>query len=230
MNRFLPTCIILGMFVSVLPIPQAGATDRSLEETIRKIESSHEAIRDFQAEFQQVTRFEGFETIVSSKGQFYFKKPGRLRWEYLEPNRNEIWVDQDRIWIYTPELKQVIITPFSEFSDSQIPLHLLVEVAYLDRDFEIKWTDFRNGDDASDSIDRSKLTLRPKRHKASLDKIEIEVDPEQFFISRIDLFESNGNQSSFTFNRIKTNTGLNDKLFTFIVPKGIEVIESPLDQ
>ena len=230
MNRFFLTCCNIGMLVSVLLVPQAVATDRSLEETIRKIESFHEAIRDFQAEFQQVTRFEGFETVVSSKGRLYFKKPGRLRWVYLEPNRDEIWVDQDRIWIYTPDLKQVIITPFSEFSDSQIPLHLLVEVAHLNRDFEIKWTGFWNGDEASDPIDRSKITLRPKRREASLDKIEIEVDPEQFFITRIDLFESNGNLSSFTFSRIKTNTGLNDKLFTFRVPKGIEVIESPLDQ
>jgi outer membrane lipoprotein carrier protein len=230
MNRFLPTFFILGMLACVLPIPRAGATDRSLEETIRKIETSHEAIRDFQAEFQQVTRFEGFETVVSSKGRLYFKKPGRLRWEYLEPNRNEVVVHQDKIWVFTPELKQVIIIPFSEFSDSQIPLHLLIEVAHLNRDFEIKWTNSRGGNEASDPIDRSKLTLRPKEREASLDKIEIEVDPERYLITRIDLFENNGNLSSFTFSRMKTNTGLNDKLFTFRVPNGIEVIESPLDQ
>ena len=229
MNRLLLTCCMMGIFSCLLPNPRAEATDRSLEETIRKIEAAHEAIGDFKAEFQQVTRFEGFETVVSSKGRLYFKKPGRLRWEYLEPNQNQVVVNQDRIWIFTPELKQVIVIPFSEFSDSQIPLHLLIEFAHLDRDFDITWTGFHESGEKSDSMDRIKLTLRPKKKEAGFDKIEIELDSGRYFITRIDLFESNSNLSSFTFSGIKTNTGLNDKLFAFTVPKGIEVIEMPLD-
>jgi outer membrane lipoprotein carrier protein len=187
---------------------------------IQKIQTVYETTHDLQADFQQTTRFEGFETEVASTGRLYLKKPGMLRWDYISPNQDQVTVNQDRIWIFSPELKQVIVSPFAALSDSQMPLHLLTGMGRLDQDFEVRWTDPPKRQEGL------ALTLRPKDSRAGLEKIEMEVSPEQYYITRLALFENNGNTSHFTFSRIKTNKGLSDKLFIFTAPQGVEVIET----
>jgi outer membrane lipoprotein carrier protein len=228
MNRLLLTSYLLFLTYDSSLASAAGPADATLSEVIEKIQSVYETTRDLQADFHQVTRFEGFEAVVASSGKLYIKKPGRLRWDYAEPNQNEVVVSQDRVWLFTPELKQVIISPFALLSDSQMPLHFLMGVGRLDQDFEIKWAEPKDAADTATGQERLVLTLLPKDKKAGLDKIRMEVHPKQYFITQLDLFESNGNTSSFTFSRIETNVGLKDKLFIFTAPKGVEIIETPL--
>ena len=228
MYRSLVNLVILSFLLTIFITSTLGATDEALEEMIQKIETAHGTIKDFQAEFHQVTHYEGFETEIDSKGRVYFKKPGRLRWEYLSPNQNQVIVKNNKMWIFTPELKQVITTPFSEFSDSNIPFHLLSDFGHMNRDFEITWTAPQGEKSPTGENGPLKLTLKPVEPGTGLKKIELEVDPNQYFIRHIVLYEINGNLSSFTFSRIKTNVGLKEKLFTFTVPKGVEVIENPL--
>ena len=199
-----------------------STTDPPLPEIIQKIEKAHESIRDLKAGFIQETHFGGFETGVQSKGKLFFKKPGRLRWKYEEPNQDEVIVNSNRIWIYTPDLQQVIIRPFSNFSDSQIPLRFLVEVEHLDQDFRVEWTK-QPSPNPKDS--KLAITLFPKDPQANMDKILLEVNPENYLITKIQMFDKNGNRSLITFNQILTNTRLKDKLFTFKPPRGIEVID-----
>jgi outer membrane lipoprotein-sorting protein len=56
----------------------------------------------------------------------------------------------------------------------------------------------------------------------------MEVDPGTYFITRLTLFETNGNQSQFQFARIQNDTGLKDRFFIFTPPKDVVVVESPL--
>ena len=224
----IPSILLLSSYISFAS--ETGPSDPALSEVIRKIQTVYESTQDLQADFQQITRFEGFETEVASTGRLYLKKPGMLRWDYISPNQNQVTVNQDRIWIFSPELQQVIVSPFAALSDSQMPLHLLMGMGRLDRDFEVRWSDppHANGSTSSKTKgqERLGLTLRPRDPKTGLEKIGMEVSPEQYYITQLDLFESNGNSSSLTFSRIKPNMGLSDKLFIFTAPKGVEVIET----
>ena len=204
--------------------PPANADEPSLAGVIQKIQAAYEATADWQADFIQITQIEGFDTPIHSKGKLYIKKPGRLRWDYLEPNRHQIMVDRETLWIYTPEQNQVIVSPFAQVSDSQLPLHLLMGVGRLDRDFAVQWTDPAR----PQSDGRPALTLVPKDPQISLAKLLLEVDPTRYFITRLALIESNGNQSRFEFSRIRDNTGLKDRFFVFTPPKDVVVVESPL--
>lgn len=216
------------LLTSYISVTWAGPADVPLSEVVGKIQSVYETTQDLKADFHQVTRFEGFEAVVASSGKLYIKKPGRLRWDYVSPNQNQVVVNQDRIYLFTPELKQVIISPFAHISDSQIPLHFLMGVGRLDQDFEVRWAEPKDAAGTATGPERLVLMLLPKDSKAGLEKIRMEVNPKRYLITQLDLFENNGNTSSFTFSRIETNMGLKDKLFIFTAPKGVEVIETPL--
>jgi outer membrane lipoprotein carrier protein len=224
-----PWMILLGLagffelsgLTSAAPVP---VVENSLADVTQKIQAAYEQTTDWKAEFEQVTRIEGFESPITSRGMVYIKKPGNLRWDYREPNQHQILVNEQKIWIYTPEQKQVIVSPFAEISDSQLPLHLLSGVGRLDRDFTVQWTDPTRPRSPSAHA----LTLIPKDPNTGLTKLLMEVDPGTYFITRLTLFETNGNQSQFQFARIQNDTGLKDRFFIFTPPKDVVVVESPL--
>lgn len=225
MRRLVILVGIVGLFgpprlLFAAPSPVA---ENPLTEVVQNIQAAYERTTDWKADFEQVTQIQGFDTPIKSRGKLYIKKPDRLRWDYLEPNRHQILVNEKKVWVYTPEQKQAIVSPFSEISDSQLPLHLLSGVGRLDRDFTVQWTD--PGHPERGNI--PSLTLIPKEARTGLTKLLMEVDPATYFITRLTLFESNGNQSRFRFARIQSNTGLKDRIFVFTPPKDVVVVESP---
>src|SRR5688500_8780561 len=76
---------------------------QEVQDVVKKIQIRYEKTKDLQATFTQKTRIEGFSTPVISTGHFYIKKPGRLRWDYIEPATEEIYVNKDDVKMYVPE-------------------------------------------------------------------------------------------------------------------------------
>ena len=161
---------------------------------------------------------------MTARGKMYIKKPGRMRWDYLEPNRNQVLVNDGKLWLHTPEQQQVIVSPFSSVSDSQLPLHFLTGVGRLDREFTVAWED-----PAHPAPDGSPvIALTPREPGSGLSRLEITVDPAGHYITRMALLETNGNRSVLDFSNVKINTGLKDRFFAWTPPKGTVVIEAPV--
>ncbi|HMU32191.1 MAG TPA: outer membrane lipoprotein carrier protein LolA, partial [Nitrospira sp.] len=105
--------LIAVLVVSAIPAaaqlvkPDEPAVDlqslHEVQEVVKNIQSRYEKTKDLQASFTQKTRIEGFSTPVISTGHFYIKKPGKLRWDYIEPATEEIYVNKDDVKMYVPE-------------------------------------------------------------------------------------------------------------------------------
>lgn len=218
-------CAVIGFGILItgwMVVP-ASAIESPLADVIQKTQAAYESTSDWKAEFKQTTTIEGFDTTIDSNGNLYIKKPGKLRWDYLKPNKNQIVVNHEKIWIYTPEQNQVIVSAFSQISDSQLPLHLLTGVGRLDKDFDVAWKN--PSQPMANGIPT--LALTPKAPGTGLTKLWLTLDPVRFYITELTLFEANGNQSHFWFGKIRTNTGLKDPLFIFQPPKGVVVVKFP---
>lgn len=199
-----------------------------VRDVVKKIQARYEQTRDLQADFKQSTRIEGFATPISSLGRVYIKKPGRLRWDYREPNVEEIYVNGNDVMMYVPEHKQVLVGKLTQMSASQAPLQLLQGVAKLDEQFEIEPTQGNKRGEGGIPL----LTLLPKPTEPdsarTLERIVVEVQPKTYFIKTVSLHEISGNVSTFHFTNLKPNTGLKNKLFEFEVPAGVEVVKAPV--
>jgi len=197
--------------------------EENLQGVITKLQARYEGLQDLESDFTQVTQFKGFSTTLTSKGRTYLKK-GKLRWDYLEPSKQQIFVDGDQVLFYVPEHQQVIKTRLSIELDSQVPVRLLAGTGHLDRDFNVRWRDetkHRGMDGAY------LLSLTPKTPATDFTEIQMEVNPQDFLIQKIILQEPGGNHSTFEFSGIKSNHGLKDRLFNFDIPKGVVVVEQP---
>ena len=101
-------CGILCGFLMVPTVFSAGeeSDEKALgevREVVKQLQARYERTKDLQADFTQKTTIEGFERPITSSGKVYIKKPGRLRWNYLDPSVEDIHVNRDDIKVYVPE-------------------------------------------------------------------------------------------------------------------------------
>jgi outer membrane lipoprotein carrier protein len=226
----------LAASLSVVLIVPAWAADgpsddkalQAVREVVKQLQARYEKMKDMQADFSQKTKIEGFERPVTSAGKVYIKKPGRLRWDYLDPATEQIYVNQDDVKVYVPEHKQVLVGKLTQMAASKAPLELLQGAARLEESFEIEPTPGKDRGVGGTPL----ITLIPKAKEQestqNLQKIIVEVFPKTYFIRTVSLHEISGNIAVFEFSNLKPNVGLGNEVFDFKVPPDVEVVRAPV--
>lgn len=234
MNRAMGLVAQVALSGFVLFAPACVAADegstielREVRAVVKQLQARYEQTQDLQADFTQKTTIKGFEQAIASSGKVYIKKPGWLRWNYLDPSNEDIYVYRDDVKVYVQEHKQVLIGKLSQMAASKAPLELLLGAARLEESFDIIPTPGKGLGLGGIRL----LTLLPKLQEASsgglFDRIEVEVFPKTYFIRVITLYELSGNVARFEFSSLRSNVGLGDALFDLKLPHDVEVIKTP---
>jgi outer membrane lipoprotein carrier protein len=227
--------IVIGIVLSLsLSLPAVGQdaseeqARKEVREVMKRLQARYEKTKDLQADFMQRTTIEGFERPMTSSGKVYIKKPGRLRWNYLEPSTEDIYVDRDDVKVYVPEHKQLMVGKLTQMAASRAPLELLQGAAKLDASFEAEPTPGKSRGVGGIRL----VTLLPKSKEAeghgTLQKIIVEVFPKTYFIRSLSLYELSGNVSNFEFSSLQSNIGLDDDLFVPKFPPDVEIVKAPV--
>jgi len=227
--------VILGLMLGLLLVTPTSAANESADEkalqevreVVKQLQARYEKTKDLQADFTQKTRIEGFERPVVSSGKVYIKKPGRLRWDYLDPANEEIYVNHNDVKVYVPEHKQVLVGKLTQMAASKAPLELLQGAAKLDESFEVEPA--QGKERGVGGLPLLSLTPKAKEQESTrgLQRIVVEVFPKTYFIRTVRLQEANGNVATFEFSDLKPNLGLGRELFDFKAPPDVEVVKAP---
>src|SRR5262245_41787860 len=222
-------CLVLSVGSAVLADEVVDEqARREVREVVKRLQARYEKTKDLQADFTQKTTIEGFERPMTSSGKVYIKKPGRLRWNYLEPSTEDIYVDRDDVKVYVPEHKQVLVGKLTHMAASRAPLELLQGAAKLDASFDAEPTPGKSRGVGGIRL----VTLVPKAHEGEVhggvQKIVVEVFPKTYFIRSLSLYEQSGNVSNFEFSSLQSNIGLDDDLFVPKFPPDVEVVKAPV--
>jgi outer membrane lipoprotein carrier protein len=210
---------------------QEGADDQArkeVQDVVKRLQARYEKTKDLQADFTQKTQIEGFERPMTSTGKVYIKKPGRLRWTYLDPANEDIYVNRDDVKVYVPEHKQVLVGKLTQMAASRAPLELLQGAARLEESFDVQPTPGKERGVGGLRL----LTLLPKGHTLEpgkpVQRIVVEVFPKTYFIRTVSLHENSGNVSHFEFSSLQYNIGLGDDVFEPKFPPDVEVVKAPV--
>jgi len=212
------TLVAAGLCLSA-----AAPVKDPVQDLVKKVETRYRKLNDFSADFTQTTSVRGFASAIKSAGRVYLKRPGKLRWDYLEPTLEQIFVEDDKVQFYIPEHKQVLTGQLSKMTNSQAPLQLLQGVGRLDTYYLVS----RAPDGAKGSGGLPILHLTLRDGGPDHPRIVVEVDAATHFLRRIELHDVNGNVSTFVFSSFKPNTGLKEEVFAFTAPQDVEVIHAP---
>ena len=206
--------------LALVLVAAASAPAQSLDDVIRDVESAYGRITDMRAEFNQSSFNKSLSQTIPAKGTVYLKKGGKLRWEYTEPTAQEIVSDGKKLWVYTPSLKQVNV------ADAQSMLagpagSFLAGLGRLRSEFTVR---FLNPAQPKDADGNWVLDLTPKQPLPTLTRLILSLEPRGWEIRKAIVHDQFENTVSMQFTKMVVNSGLPDKTFTFVAPKGVAVV------
>ena len=249
--------ILLALLALGFFNPAIAAEDLSLQDVLQALESPFKTdmkqikgvrIDDFQAEFLQQSHIASIDRTQHGAGSVGFRfirddagqqASAMFRWEYREPNVQEIISDGRTMWFYLPENRQVIESDMTKLVSRQgeNPVTFLSGLGNLTRDFSVDWADPQ-----SDVDGNPVLALRPLKNSQFIDRLEVVVAQkavDQFVKQRkaglvfpilsTAVVDPNGNRTAIFFQKVRINQGLSKDSFRFQTPEGVEVVH-PSDQ
>lgn len=120
--RFRVTIILLLGWLGC-SLAWAGVTPEA-KLYVNRFEARYRAARTLQATFLERYNENGRLLRVES-GTAYFRRPGKMRWEYESPENNLFLVDGKRAWFYVPADHTVTRVAAKSSADWRTPLALL---------------------------------------------------------------------------------------------------------
>ena len=148
-------------------------------------------------------------------GQFFFKKPNLFKWNYLEPVKSQLISDGELLYLYDPDLKQVIISQLKKIGGVS-PAMLLVT-----RDIESLFKVSIIQDEKGVSWFKA---LPHEPEKANFKEVFINfVQNELKGMRIIDGFD---NTTEIEFIKVSRNININEAIFLFNTPEDIDVIRN----
>ena len=193
----------------------AAAPDPSAAEALaRRLDKRHQSLGDMTAQFVQTYRSGLMQREIRESGTVSIKRPGRMRWEYVKPEKKLFVADGTTFYFYVPADRQVIVRKSA--GERGIPSLLLSGRSGILSEFAVAL-------EASSTPGRQRLRLLPRKADPEVETVFLEVD-EGDRVRAIEVLDPQGNRSRFLFEQIRENVGLRESLFQFRVPKGVEVV------
>lgn len=244
--------IVWLLLVLLLPVSAATAAEdadlatviAALETPFRQTGDDAWRIVDFTAAFSQRSAVVSIDRVQRGAGTVWFRfQPEEngmpmFRWDYHQPNEQQIISDGATLWVYLPENRQVIVSDLrqvqTEYGDN--PVSFFSGLGHLEENFQIGWSDVR-----TDETGDYRLLLLPRRESRFFKQIEVTVSHravalwqqqerqmEVFPLVATQVTDPQENLTRITFIDPRWNIGTTAADFDFTVPPGVEEV-SPAD-
>jgi len=213
-----------AVFLLFVLFPAQAAEDSQIY--VRQLESTYKRARTLGAKFLQEYS-EGGRVTRSEAGTAYFRRPGKMRWEYAAPENNLFVVDGKFAWFYVPADRTVTRVAARDSSDWRTPLALLageMKVSRVCSKFILA------ADQPKDaSVVRIDCTVRgtEKESKAGKphDTAYFEIKKSSGELQRVVVTGSGGVRMEMQFSNWQFDPPAGDELFHFQPPKGVAIVD-----
>lgn len=204
---------LVPLLVLALAVPAHGNDKATLDKAIGAIEGFYAKIEDFKADFQQEVKRAHIARPLKKSGYVYFSKPGKMRWDYTQPEKVYYVSDGDILWSYEVSTKQAIKMGIkdSELYDS---LKFLFGQGDLRASFDIALGAAKDGLQA--------LVLTPKSGQQNYKTLTLWVKLDTGEVARTELVDPLDNVSTITFSGA-SYARLKPEGFQFKPPKGATI-------
>lgn len=236
MNRY---CILFIVCLSCLvPMPVLAAADtvpasiecgkyknlskKEFSGLLKKIQDAYGELSSMQAAFIQYSYLAALDMSEVSKGRVSFQRPGKMRWDYSEPDPQVFLVSDNTFWFYQPEDEQVTIDNFERMVLTDLPLAFLMGLGDVTRDFSVM--------KACRVKDQIWLELKPRGEKKETAREELKgfslaVSAKSHVPEGAMVTHVGGNKTTVLFKNSITNKQLANDLFGLEYPPSVDVID-----
>ncbi len=229
------------LWIHLLALPSFG--DAAIY--VKRFEAKYRAEKTLQATFLERYTENG-QTVRTEAGTAYFRRPGKMRWEYESPEQDLFLVDGKTAWFYVPNDHTVTRVPAKQSVDWRTPLALLagemkvsrvcarVELAESEKATAVGNVVLRCQVRAAEAGGASSRDDRPDADSPASsqgrqgDTVFFEIVRETGELARLLVRQSGGVEVEFRYENWRMNPPLPDSLFRFEVPAGVAIVNGEL--
>ncbi len=206
----------LGLAVAVLGRPPALAQESSAAAALAGLQSWLDGTRTLEARFEQSLVSGALGSGLTERGRVFVERPGRLRFDYVEPERKVAIVDGDRTWLYLAADRQLLLGRLESQADL-LPV-LLAGSKPLAQIFDatVETPQARGAGPL-------RLILVPRDGNSDVGKIVVTLRPPAFALESADVLDAAGNRMEYGFSSVQRNGRLPKGVFAFEAPPGTEI-------
>ena len=208
--------VVRPVVLSLLLVSSASAD--ALKDALAKVQSRYESTKTMEADFRQTVESPTLAAPLKTSGKVAFEKPNRMRWDYEPPDQQTIVGDGQSLWLFQPDMNQVIKAPLGEAFQASTPLTFLSGLGSLERDFDTSLE--------KDTPEAWVLKLVPKKDSA-LGVLGLTVRKSDASIAEARIKDSVGTVTKIAFSNEKRNGKIDAARFTFTPPPGVDVVKPP---
>jgi len=226
-RRRLPLLLSLGWLLPVLAAAPAPAEQpletleggAKLKALIAQVVESQRALRSLRADFVQVKRSPLLLEEAHSSGEFNYRAPDLVRWDYRGPDPMVILFAEDTVTTFFPRQARAERLKISKKQRRFVRvLSGTQPLNDLTRDFTVTLTD-AGGETPYELALRPMSTMLRKR----LRMVELEVDRRLLLPVAIEVHEADGDSTRYEFNDLVVNPEIDDSRFRLELGVGVRV-------
>jgi outer membrane lipoprotein carrier protein len=191
----------------------AFAADSALDGILKNVETRYNKAKTLQVLFKEDYTPPGRVRRTES-GILMLRKPGKMRWDYTQPKGKLVVSDGKIITIYTPSENRVEHVKFQESDDMRAPLAFLLGKLNFDKEF-------RNVTSRREA-DATRILAEPKGENLPYSAVEFLVTPD-YHIREVKATGFDHSILVFSFDQERMDPPLDNKLFQFQPPKGVQM-------
>jgi outer membrane lipoprotein carrier protein len=222
--------IVLFLF----SMPNSEAADLA-----SRLEAQYRGAKTLQATFLE-RYLENGAVVRSEAGTAYFRRPGKMRWEYLRPEKDLFLVDGKTAWFYVPADHTVTRAPAKQSEDLRTPLALLAGRMKISRicsrvELADKERPLREGDAVLRCVVRGESKNAESQAQSdtalsanATDAIFFEVARDTGELARLIVRQAGGVAVEFRFENWRFDPPIPESMFHFEPPPGVAIVNGEL--
>lgn len=193
--------------------PQAAEVDS--DALIKQIQTVFEDTDSMTLQFVQHTHSPQFGDVPTQQGTLSLARPAKMRAQFHDDASASVITDGQTMWITTPALNQVIITP--DLSATQGAFnHLLDGLSTLEEHFAVSVSPLADG--------AHELTLTPHQ-AAGVPAIRLTVDA-QLLPVKLETEDGMGAITTMAFSDVQLDAHLDESTFVYVPTPDMTVIDT----
>ena len=227
--------VLYTVLLFLFPLP--GGNEAS--NLAARMETRYRNATTLQATFLERYSENG-AVLRTEAGTAYFRRPGKMRWEYDRPEKDLFLVDGKTAWFYVPADHTVTRVPAKQSEDLRTPLALLAGRMKISRiclhvELAERETPVREGDAVLRCVVRGQSKDAGNAVSAdnpfgndAADAIFFEVARDSGELARIIVRQAGGIQVEFRFENWRFDPPIAESMFRFEPPPGVAIVNGEL--
>lgn len=199
----------------------AGSEPTERERVVAGLQAWLDGTERLEARFRQSLVSAALGTTAQESGTLVLERPGKLRWDYQEPDRKIAILLGDRTFLYLADDRQMIrgkLAPEQALFPRLLAGRDRVEEAFAP-------TLVATPDHGGEGLYR--LRLVPRGESSGLAAITLELKPPGFAIAGCEVIDEAGNRTAYRLESVRRNGRLKEGVFAFEPPPGTEIVDQP---